>query len=952
MHNASNKFLIKYLLIMLLAVSAMQIKKNLLPELKQETFKLEFLNLDKNIVDSIIATMDDSVKIKLILGKNLFFIDTLDYNQISDTTFLNQYYNNFLNSLKREKKQFYAYYPLQNKFDNPADSTFFRFLIERYKQINTIADNKGILVGWIYTPEILEKLKEITDTLKVAYKLQQNFLKSGNSFHIFENKYVQHTHFDFEGLKICKLSTQTNDEKKEVLNFLNSDFQILLSDSNSQAGQILSDLIKKYSLYRKLFYKKLRKTVKVIYHLEKKSYTAPPSIPRQNNMFQTLLKEKSIFIIQKNKKQKLPLSTRNTYSIIDLTDSLPLIFKEIFINYTTFRQATNLLQQENYRKRLNRHRHIILLNDSTFKKISTDSLNKLLALFPKEKTILINFGKFEKLQQLNDSLNIIQMPDNSNLSYQLAPQVLFGGQTVSGQIPHTLNKQIVFGKSIRINATRLGYTKPERVNISSKKLKIINHIVYEAINEGAFPGCQILVARKGKVILNKSYGTHTYDKKHWVNNWDLYDIASLTKISATTIATMKMLSEQKLNIYDELGKFFKNTTIDYTRIKPDTTIRTDTFYIAHIENINDFIKNKDTIKIDSTKFIIRDTIITKLSPKTNIFKVQLIDLLKHKSGISPSLPIYKYVYYRYIFFKDLIKIHKHYQKQLSQLLRLPYIEIPDTILMQMHLPDSIDSMLNTELKTIYFRYFSRIKTDSSTIQICDSLYLKNAYFDTIWRDTKQLPVANKKYTKYSDINMILLQMAIDSLNKTNINNYLQKNIYKPLGLKNITYLPLKHFDKQHIIPTENDRQWRYTLLQGYVHDPSAAIVGGIAGNAGLFANAHDLGVLMQMVLNGGSYGGKQFIHPEIIKQFTTKQENGRGLGFDMHNSYAVIGDLAPENTYGHSGFTGTCIWVDPENELIYIFLSNRVYPSAKNWKIIQMHVRERIHDAIYEAIED
>ena len=199
--------------------------------------------------------------------------------------------------------------------------------------------------------------------------------------------------------------------------------------------------------------------------------------------------------------------------------------------------------------------------------------------------------------------------------------------------------------------------------------------------------------------------------------------------------------------------------------------------------------------------------------------------------------------------------------------------------------------------------------------------------------------------------MILLQMALDSLNNMSIDKYLKKEIFNPMGLRNISFLPLKHFSKKRIVPTENDNSWRYSLLHGYVHDPSAALLGGIAGNAGLYSNAHDLGVLFQMILNGGHYGGNKYIDNKVIKQFTQRfDDTQRALGFDMPNRKAIVGNKAPKKTYGHSGYTGTCVWIDPENQLVYVFLSNRNHPSSKNWKIINYHIRERIHDAIYEAM--
>ena len=269
-----------------------------------------------------------------------------------------------------------------------------------------------------------------------------------------------------------------------------------------------------------------------------------------------------------------------------------------------------------------------------------------------------------------------------------------------------------------------------------------------------------------------------------------------------------------------------------------------------------------------------------------------------------------------------------------------------------NLPDSLKQTIKKGFQKQYEEYFSNtyIK-DSSDIRLAKNLYFKNEYFDTVWRDTKQLPVFSRKVYQYSDVNMVLMQMAIDSLNNKDIDTYLKKAIYKQLGLKTITYLPLRYYGKHKIIPTEQDNSWRYGLLHGFVHDPSSALLGGMAGNAGLYSNAHDLGILFQMILNQGSYGGKQYIRTEIVEQFTRRfDDTQRALGFDMPNRKAIVGKKASQKSYGHSGYTGTCVWVDPDNQIVYVFLANRNHPKAENWRIVKYQIRERIHDAIYDAM--
>jgi CubicO group peptidase (beta-lactamase class C family) len=186
-----------------------------------------------------------------------------------------------------------------------------------------------------------------------------------------------------------------------------------------------------------------------------------------------------------------------------------------------------------------------------------------------------------------------------------------------------------------------------------------------------------------------------------------------------------------------------------------------------------------------------------------------------------------------------------------------------------------------------------------------------------------------------------------------LDQYVSEQFYAPLGMRTAGFNPLKRFDKQQIVPTERDTYFRKTLLQGYVHDSGAAMAGGVAGHAGLFSTANDLAILNQMLLNGGTYGGVEYFKPQTVQFFTAKQSDvsRRGLGFDRSNGYGYPSRYASPDTYGHTGYTGTCVWTDPENNLIYIFLSNRVYPSASN-KLNSLRVRPRIQDAIYEAISE
>ena len=249
----------------------------------------------------------------------------------------------------------------------------------------------------------------------------------------------------------------------------------------------------------------------------------------------------------------------------------------------------------------------------------------------------------------------------------------------------------------------------------------------------------------------------------------------------------------------------------------------------------------------------------------------------------------------------------------------------------------------------------RTKDDTHQVKVADNAYLKNNYYrDVMWPEMLSSPVKPIGNYVYSDISMYVMKEVSEHETSTPMQDYVQEILYKPIGMKTAGYLPRDRFNKDRIIPTQQDTAFRKVLLQGYVHDEGAAMAGGVAGHAGLFASANDLAIYGQLLLNRGEYGGVRFYKPETIDLFTSKQSktSRRGLGFDRYDPKKGAdypSKLANPSVYGHTGYTGTCIWVDPNNQLIYIFLSNRVHPQVST-KIYDLNVRSRIQDVIYETI--
>ncbi|MBU1720917.1 MAG: serine hydrolase [Bacteroidetes bacterium] len=549
--------------------------------------------------------------------------------------------------------------------------------------------------------------------------------------------------------------------------------------------------------------------------------------------------------------------------------------------------------------------NVIAVNSNTIPNDLLKLLDKELLLM--NNTVVVNFGDPTRLKYFENQNELIQVFDDSPFSQSFAAQLIFGGFSAKGLLPLKVSDSLQAGAGI-INTPvyRLKYTIPEELGISSADMGALDSIVAEALAAYAFPGCQVWVAKEGKVIYNKCFGHLDYERSKKVAENTLYDIASVTKVAATTVAAMKMADQGRLDINADVGKYFKNTEINYKSILPDTVVNIDTINVLTAKNLNwkKILKQQDTIHLNDSIVVAWDTLILRVTPSMNIFKTPIRALLIHQSGIQPSMPILRYI------------------------------------------------QCNKDTLYTCDDYYCRAEDDSCKVEIADNMYLRANWFDTLWNDTKELRAYNRSIYQYTDVNMILVQQVLDTINQKSLDDFLKSAVYGPLNLHNISFKPLDHgFKRTDIAPTEYDRYWRRQLLQGHVHDPSAALLGGISGNAGLFCNANNLGILLQMLLNGGSYGGVRIMSANTVKRFTSHQpDNHRGLGWDMKTEKGIIAYSASEQTYGHTGFTGTCVWVDPQNQLVFVFLSNRVHPKVSNWKILSLRVRQNLHQAVYDAI--
>ncbi|WP_418359146.1 serine hydrolase domain-containing protein [Sphingobacterium detergens] len=471
--------------------------------------------------------------------------------------------------------------------------------------------------------------------------------------------------------------------------------------------------------------------------------------------------------------------------------------------------------------------------------LDADCLSQLKqAVLNNKKVVLCHF-----FEQERNKKSLSEHPQ-SDLIELLAPFTELGQRNAAMSI---FGGAAITVGNVKTAQSRLQYSSGENSNLNLGKLtKKIDAIAQEAIEKQATPGAVVMIIKDGQVLLEKSYGYHTYSKDIPTKTSDIFDLASVSKIAGTTPVIMRLTERNIINLDSTMGHYLWQAK--YT--------------------------NKKDIKLRS--------------------------VMLHEAGFTPFIPFYKY------------------------LKAGDVVAVPD----QQH-----------------------------QVKMADNSYILNHYYrDVMWPEMLKSPVKPTGNYVYSDISMYVMKEVAEHQTAEPLQDYVQENFYKPLGMTHAGYLPRERFAKEQIVPTEQDTSFRKTLLEGYVHDQGAAMAGGIAGHAGLFATANDLAIYGQLLLNRGEYGGERYFKTETIDLFTSKQSatSRRGLGFDRwdpnpKNEYPS--KLANSTVFGHTGYTGTCIWVDPQNQLIYIFLSNRVHPQVST-KLLDLNIRSRIQDAIYETINE
>ena len=496
------------------------------------------------------------------------------------------------------------------------------------------------------------------------------------------------------------------------------------------------------------------------------------------------------------------------------------------------------------------------------------SLINSIAAMPDVKSILVIYGSpyiLSSFPATGDGTQASSPAKNSGLpsaivmAYQNLPEVcdvvppaLRGETPFEGMLPVSVSGYKE-GLSLRPQhrPKTTPYDRLRSAGMDERCFHKIDSIALDGIAKHAYPGCQILVAKDGNVVFNRCYGRQTYDAVATpMDTNTLYDLASLTKVTATNLAVMKLVDAGKINLDDKLSK-----------------------YLPYLKHSN---KSKITVRQALSHF-------ARLKAFDSYWKASLTDDYLYR-GTTP--------------------------------------------------PDGF-------------------------VAIGNDTYIKPSFRNNMLLQITKSDLEKKQKYLYSDLGFILLADLVEHVSGQSIDIFMQQHFYGPMRLTSTCFQPLQHgIDINRIAPTEQDNSYRQQLLRGYVHDPNAAAFGGIAGHAGLFSTANDLAKLYQMMLDSGRYEGRQYISAKTFCTFNSRhfadQGNRRALGFDkpfISGRSTHISPSASQSSFGHTGFTGTMVWVDPQYNLVYIFLSNRVYPSATPNKLANMNIRTNIQDLIYQSMK-
>lgn len=482
---------------------------------------------------------------------------------------------------------------------------------------------------------------------------------------------------------------------------------------------------------------------------------------------------------------------------------------------------------------------------------SVQLVNDLLEL---PKSVLLAFGNPYAMKNFCTAKNSMVCYEDDSITQAAAFDILTGKLMPMGKLPVTVCEELIYGTGLEYAEVKAAILPVEKID--ETKFAAVDSIAADAIEKKAAPGCVVLAVKDGKIVFEKAYGYYTYDKVEPMTLESVFDMASVTKICATTLSVMKLYEEGKLDLQQKLG-----------------------YYLPWVNGTN----KQDLV---------------------------IHDILLHQAGLKSYIPFFR---------------------------------------------ETMDTVSGVPFQNLY----TNGPAEDYNVRVADNFYMRRDWVDTMKQRILQSDLGPFGKYVYSDNDFIFLGRIVEQITGMTLDQYVRKTFYEPLGFQSTGFLPLQHLPINRIVPTEREAMFRRQLLRGDVHDPGAAMFGGIAGHAGLFSTAYELAVLLQMLNNGGTIGNKTFFKPETVQLFISygSPNSRRGLGFDKpekdnltrKDPYPAL-SVSP-STFGHTGYTGTGVWADPENKIVYIFLSNRVHPDGgTNTKLLTMNVRGKIQDALYKVL--
>ena len=544
--------------------------------------------------------------------------------------------------------------------------------------------------------------------------------------------------------------------------------------------------------------------------------------------------------------------------------------------------ADESVQEEVKRKLADYHRVVISVTGSAY--VSDKDVEFLTELDLQAPLVYTFFTSYRTLMPLTPALSkssavVLAHSAEPDLQQYVA-DVLFAKASANGKVSMSIGRLFPAGTGCVIEpGMKPGAVIPEDLGMKSYVLHDIDAIARKGLAAGAYPGCRILILKDGQAVYDKGFGTHSGKDTTSVRSTDLFDLASLTKTTATLLAVMKLYDEGKLKLDDKASQ-----------------------YLPFLRNGN---KKNITIR----------------------------ELLLHESGLPPYIRFY-------VDAIDPNSVHGPYSQSW------------------------IDEWHHTQVSehSYYCSDFkfkkgmiSEKQSPVYSLHVADGMWLNKDFKNTILQKIAKCDLDSKRYV-YSDLGFVLLQQIVEGIVQLPMDLYLAKEFYAPMGLQRTLFLPLNKLPKAEIMPTAFNDFLRRQDLCGYVHDETAACMGGISGNAGLFSTAAEVAKVYQMLLNGGELNGKRYLSEATCRLFTTEKSviSRRGLGFDRPDVAIVkrspCAASAPEGVYGHTGFTGTCAWVDPKSKTVYVFLSNRLCPNVWNTKLGDMDIRTDIQELIFKSL--